>query len=653
MIDPVLIGPLKCFLLLAASALVYSLVHKRAVFSGKKDLRMRNAILMGSFLPFIVFVLFLFHLYDKFIILVIITGAILTPANFWNSRRISVAAQFRSWKRNTLLKIISIQQGGGKNYLQGLKDVFTVKKGWDAGILLMWIGAFITLFSRYHIRESDNYTLSELWLENLKMVRGINEGTWYIGNNIIPAELFLVNLYHRLTGIGEEMALHTFGLIENFLIAILLFWCVAKISASRYLIPFIAVLFYALAYPLLPINISLFLEHNSLNLAICLVLASLIFLIYPSTMYKNNRKYFGSLVLIFAATSIFHLFTALIVIPLILLCTVLFIKKRNLQYVGSAVLAWLTALFIISLVYAGICWTMHWSFYEFIMKEMITVNAYQDLSHLWVPVDDLFNLYRWLFYITLFLLAVIWWKKKYIPRALLISATASIIMIALPSQELQFLDQAMLFQLTSIFLVLAGASFLGAIQQLTPKPERSQGMLYPLGLGVMGLIVMFASIFTLPVEKSTHHTLNKELLGVYEDLSTSHLPFTYAVVNANYGLNLSISEHHFISYSSFLDGYKEKDSLYYHYRSDTKYLKNNPGLILPESVFVIITDSSDENYSDRLMTSKVDRIAIEEILKELKNRGRTVREHFSGSYLKVFEIINTPRASEVQQMVIG
>jgi hypothetical protein len=131
------------------------------------------------------------------------------------------------------------------------------------------------------------------------------------------------------------------------------------------------------------------------------------------------------------------------------------------------------------------------------------------------------------------------------------------------------------------------------------------------------------------------------------------LPYSYAVVNDNYGFTISKSKHHFIHYENFLDDYIRRDCLYQKIKENETLLRENPQNILPNSVFIFVSENRDEENLSPLATPIETKKNILNNLKVLKNSGRKIEIFYTDKYLTVYEIVNKENSSRLDELIFN
>lgn len=506
------------------------------------------------------------------------------------------------------------------------------------------------LTTRYLLLHFDAYTLSEIWLYDVGMVRSLNDQSWLYHADFVSVELLFINLYHMITGISEEMALHTFGLIENAVLALVIYRLVSTISGTRNLVPFIAVSFFALGIAFLPMTVSILQEHNASYLACCFAL--------PLAGYAMKGNHTGKAVIVLIALSttlvvcLVHAFTGLVMLGLLLLSALLISAREIRPLVGRIFLGWMAGILVAGIGLWFFCYLRGLDFQSSMASRFIAINSYEYYPQLRFPWPFIREYYLYLATTGILLGVFLAKKNKQLPHREITVLVWGMAMLGLGYLEVPWLDQALVNQSLTIALVLMlGALLSLLLKGLALMPIASSKVL-PISASLLSLIILFSLSGFTALEKREHDPLKEEILAVYYELGTSHLPYTYAVVNQTYGQQLSYDEHDFVNYDDFANTYLQRDSLYHVHKKNIDYLKSHPEVILPESVFVFMSKNSIQ-AERRLLTPTATRSAIEKVLGSLVAKGREVSLYSEGEYLQVYEILNKKNATTLNDLILG
>ncbi|MDO6604153.1 hypothetical protein [Arenibacter palladensis] len=490
----------------------------------------------------------------------------------------------------------------------------------------------------------------------MEIVKGFNSNIWFQNSGNLIGELALINLYAMAAGISEEMAMHSFGLIENFFLGLVLYWGLAKITKSKFIAPILGVICFAFFYKYLPININLLLEHSSLYLALCFALPAMVFTVIPKLLVLEKRRYFLVLLGMFSAIGFINFFVLLVILPLFLLCALVLSEESNRQYVFRSVLSFLLGVGVVIAVNGIGCYLNHMSFYEFLRSNIIQVNSYAYYPQLIVPLEQMLMYYNGIGLIALLMVMPLFLKNR---KKWTLGITFLLFLNLfnlIQYLEFDWLDMDLFYMSLSVFVSIVLGTIIGMLVyyfgiSIPRSPKKRAITLTFLFFGCTIGAYFSNGYFNYGNKKSDKLKMN--LLEVYDTLSSDYLPYSYAIVNQDYGQNLSINEHHFMNYSDFLNTYTKRDSIYQIYKEDKKFLEKNSEYILPNSVFVVITKSN--NNFEILELGTPEQVAEEIViqLEVLKSKGRIINVFRKDDYFTVYEIINKEKSSNLNDLILN
>ena len=653
-LDNVLLGPLRILLLFIGVLLVHQIVTRQSIKTYNLSYIIRRSMIIGSMIIVLIFVLVQLKMYDIFTLVLLLFGSLiflyLELGSFKNPLK-----KLRKKRKKFLLAFFKFMEEE-PNFSEQLKKIkkFLLPSKINGTLVIAFSVALSCLISRYLFLKNDLYTLSSLWIQNLEHVKSFNQNIWFSPGFPLLGEHAIINLYAKITGISEEMAVHSFGLLETFGVSLILYWLLVKISHSKFLAPIMAVLFFGFFYKYLPININLLLEHNAIYMAIWIALPAMVFTVLPQLLTLNKRKYFTVLFAAYSALTLISLFVALIIMPIFLVLSLLFFTKKTLPYILRSIGSYLLATVLVLAIHAAACWMLDTSFLTFLKQSMLLVDVYTYFPQLLMSVDELVILYASIGGVTFLGLIPLFInnKEKWTPA--MVFVVFSIAVIALKWTHLSWIDIDLYYQMLSVIIIIILGVFCGVINNFFSIPIFQTPKLKAVGIASVFILWIGISYFTNSFTNYNFEEIDElktDILLMYDDLSTNYLPYSYAVVNQNYGQSISKSEHHFINYDLFTTNYTKRDSVYQTIKEDPELLKKNSNFILPNSVFVFIAknnpNSTDENFKIKEKTI----VQIESQIQILKNRGRKVNVYFEDQFLKVYEIVNKENASKLNDLI--
>ncbi len=655
LLSSVPIGPFRIALLFAVILMVQKAISKRKVGKYELDYIIRLGTMLGSFTLLLTFTLIQLGMFDIFSILTLFFGMLCLLSMDVSSIR-NIYQQLNLKRRSFVIHFLRfLESDSKKEIINKYIDNLSPKKI-NFVIVMAFLLALTVFISRYLFIENDLYTLSSLWIKNMEIVKGFNSNIWFQNNGYLIGELALINLYAMTTGISEEMAIHTFGLIENFCLGFILYWCLVKVTRSKFIAPIFGVICFAFFYKYLPININLLLEHSSLYLALCFALPAMIYTLNPKLLLQEKTKYFLTMLAIYCAIGFINFFVLLIVLPIFLISTLMVINKSNISNILSSIWAFFLCVVVVLSINAIGCFVNHISFYAFLRSNMIQVNSYAYFPQLILPLEEMLFFYKGLGLVTLFMVVPLFIKDKRKWATTFVFLVFMNAFVLLQHVQFEWLDKDMYYINLAIFMVLLAGITVGLLVHYfkITVPKKTVFRAITLSLVFVGFTLgAYLSNGFFSYDNKKIDKLKTNLLEVYDSLSNDLLPYSYAVVNQDYGHNLSVNEHHFISYSDFLETYTKRDSVYHIYKDDKKFLQENTEYILPNSVFVIVTKSKSKIEAFNLETPE---LVANQLLKELeflKGKGRKINVFRDDDYFTVYEIVNKKNSSKLNDLIFN
>jgi hypothetical protein len=653
-INGMLLGPFRLAVLGIGFFILYRWVTKKPLVQNDLDWAFVNLSRYMSILMVVLFCLVFIKAYDLFTIfllfMVFLGLKYLDLKNYKNlNRRLSRK------KMPFLVAFFDfIEKRPGKEKLwQERKPFWKASKNYIALVLAL-VGA-LTFLSRYLFLKYDLYTLSGLWLKDLERVKSIDQGIFMANDLNLRGEPILIDLYAKITGISQEVALSSFGLLEHVGLVLMLYWLISKLSGSKLALPLFAVGLFAIGYGFLPININLLHQHNPEFLALIMAIPLMYFVAGKPAVLPKGVSLFGFVLPVAIAISATSIFIGFLIVPLFLSLLAI-IRVTPLERLGKITKAYAFGALSVLVLYGFMSWFKGYVFLDFLLTNLIQVNTYTYFPQLAVSLDELLLYYDYMSWLGVLLLLPLFLRDKGKWGAILAFSLFTILLLMLRNIDWPWFDNDILMQCLPWFLVLQLVlvlRVLGACLDVVLPTISSHKK--SLRLSLLSLILVGVLLFNGSTEYSLKEKepLKKELLKAYGTLSMGNLPYSYGVVNQGYGLTLAKGSHHFMGYAEFLDAYPKRDALYHAIKDDKNYLRAHPKLALPPSIFVFVSkpDASISEYG--LVTPPEVRRGIGELLRNLRKKGRHIETFFEDENLQVYEIVNKEDSSELNALIFN
>ncbi len=607
----------------------------------------------GSLLIILLFSLVQLGIYNLFNTIVIFMAFIVI--DYLGVRLIgkSLAFSFSKVKQKTFELIKNIELKKSWSFYINTKTGSKTRKKRLWILFLLFVLSFITFFSRYYFTKYDLYALSNLWILELETIIDFDKQQWFY-NGVTPVgELALINFYSKISSIPPEIALESIGIIESVLIGILIFWTISKITASKLIAPIVASLFFALCYVLSPINISYILQHKAMFLALSIAIPGMVFYLNPKHFKSNKRNYFLNYIFAFIAIGLIDIFTLIVIVLPFLIIGFLFSRRKFNSDNFTVIKAFFISSVVLSIIYGAECYSFGYDFEVFLKSSLIAASSYTYFPHLILPYNLLMSYYVLisLGLIVLLLILTYGFKEKWHESFTFL--ILFIFLILASNVKNEWLDQEMMKQAIAIFIPIFVGILIAVLLRIT-FPIYKKVMIikpYVAALTIIGL--SYTAIYFQQPEfdkLKQSDTTARKILDAYENISNVYFPFSYAVVNDYSAHSISTNQHFFINYEDFLEKYLKEDELYFKNIKNEKFLKENPGAVLPKSVIVFVYKKETEGISSLANSHNFSSEIIKQI-DVLRQRGRKITTIYSNDIFTVYEIVNKPNESRINDLI--
>ena len=654
LVNSVLIGPFRLLLVIFGLFLIHQFVTGRFLGKIRVDLLMKSGMWYSSILLLILIVLVLLDMYDLFSLLLIFIVFIILKyleiAGFINWSK-----SVKEKKRKFLLGFFSFMENrpNFRSLKQRmLKGVNAERK--NSVLFLFLILGSITFTSRFLFFKYDLYTLSSLWLKQLGIVKSFENGGWFNVDLKVKGELLFIDFYSKITGVSQEMALVSFGMLEDFFMSIVLFWVILKTTRSIYIAPICGVLFFAFFYQYLPININLLQKHSAIYLSLIIGLPAMVFIIYPEDLQVTKRRFLEIMLTVFVAIGFIDFFVLLCVFPFFFIAAILFTVRSNRSWLTRGLLAYIIAVTAVLFITYLSCYFTKQSFENFLLNNLVQIDSYTHFPQLGYSLSGLLTIYSIIGGLSLIITLFLWFKdsKRWAP--LLIMSVFCNGFMVLQYFPLNWIDIDLFYKVLSILVVLIFGMLVGLgvllFKYIWPKAIKWRIFFFCcLFIAIISTAYFSSNVMDYNIKE--REPLKSEILEVYSKLSMDNLPFSYAVVNQQYGQLISEKRHHYMHYTEFLNSYPQRDSIFWSLTDETRLLEENEQFILPQTVYVFVAeqDSSISEYG--LVTPKNTKLSILQSLEKLRRNGRQLTLYYQNSHLTVYKIVNEENATSLDDLI--
>ncbi|HIB38260.1 hypothetical protein [Mesonia sp.] len=521
---------------------------------------------------------------------------------------------------------------------------------WQIGIgLVLAITGFL---SRFFFFRYDTYSLSDPWYNSLENIKDISNQNWFFHKGTMMGDYAIMNFYGALTDISDLIIIESFGLLETSLIAVIIFWILYKITHAKFIPGLIASLSFLFLYAFLPLNLNLLVQHKPSFLALTIALPTVIFVLNPTYLRKKMSSYFIWITIIFTACFFLDLFVTLVVLLPLIFLSLIFSFKCNKHYLLRTFAAFDIALLVVLGSNFIASFVKNVSLLDYFASNLFSLNIYSYTPQLITSISNLIYYYQWLAAITLAFALVLFIKDRKKWLQVIVFLIYINILLSLNYFEDSTLDLDLVYQVISVFIpILFGITFfvlLKFIAFIIPKFTLNLPVRIAITIISITAIIFFLSKNPLSKVPYQHNVMKEQIIQAYDKLDSKLLPYSYAVANTYQNVAISKNSHFFIDYSYFNKDYLVQDSIYHKFKKDEEYLKSHPDVILPKSTFVFI-------YKDNPLANEVTnaetQLETKENLEVLRKRGRDVNLFFKKNLVEVYEVVNEPNSSKINDLI--
>lgn len=540
--------------------------------------------------------------------------------------------------------------------------------------LIATLAALVSMqfFIEYYIFNFDIFSFSKLWNANLSDIIHLDSQLWFTHENSTLGQSAFIDMYSKTVNVSPEVALQSISILEDILLNIIIFWTVYHISNFKFIAAVLASLFFTLAHTIIPVNIEFVLKNNSIFSALTLAIPLMVFMLKPSILQLKKHHFFVLSTLCFIAIGLINLVVLLVIFPMFLILMLVLNFQKEFEKFWFNMVSFLLGTTILLLIYAISCWYLCTDFMFFIHSNLISTHTFTYLPNLSFSYPKLILMYQissGLGIIGMVFLQIFKKENWKTSLALMLLFNGIILLTYLNSN---WLDTDLIISIIPVFLpITIGLNVALLIRFFAFKSEfstKNKFVLNGISIVVFLLILFFIQKESLQKLKTTDRTPTT-VLNAYDQISRSYIPYSYAVVNVNSAELISTNKHFFISYDYFINNYKYRDSIFNAHKKDPHFFVKNPKMVLPNSIFVFVyNDLTKNNPTDKSkishhyvldindpesLFSEGSRNAqkVQTIIDDLKQKGRDVNLYFSSKEVSVFELINVPKKSKIEDLI--
>tara|TARA_R110001599_G_scaffold350251_1_gene579973 strand:- start:11988 stop:13886 length:1899 start_codon:yes stop_codon:yes gene_type:complete len=631
---------------------------KRLFFKGKGSKNQINSMasMWSFFVSIIIIGIFLlvqingYDLMTCLFIMVIFFGVRLVGVQ----NVLSDSAQFRRQRKMILLSVLEKTEDK-EPIIDIVEEKPTKRLSINFGFVVMALTGFVAMTVRFYLLKYDNYQLSQSWFNELSILKGVSQQNWFSNDSGVVGQYALMTFYEKMTGISPEITLESFGILQAFILSFIIFWFMNTMTGSKITVPLMTTLSFAFFFNLVPINLSQIAHGKETLMALTLVLPAMVFIKKPWLLYaRSSRTYRYKIFVIFLAIALIDIYSLLVLIPPFFVVAPFFISKNYIRFYWIALKAYLLATATVLGLYAFYFYREGTDFLQFIISNLLSVTSSTYTSNMILPYDEMIRIVQVVSLVVVVAMLLMMKSKKDKWASLIAFVIYVNVLIFISFLNNRYFDQDLFNEVLPVFItIILGIAIYLFMYLFVTKVKRVH---MPDGLAVVFIFVLFGlgaffsqkSLFS--NEEATSR-LSKNVIAAYQEISSSFLPYSYAVVNSNTLQPLSTNSHNFLTYRDFMGEYAVRDSVYFANQKDKDFLRANTQYIIPNSLLVFIYDiESEDDFSKRAVyLHMTDEVMLR--IEKLRSEGRTIRVFFQKGDLTVYEIVNNPGEARINELL--
>jgi len=275
------------------------------------------------------------------------------------------------------------------------------------------------------------------------------------------------------------------------------------------------------------------------------------------------------------------------------------------------------------------------------------------MPNLSIPFEQLLTYYQYISLLSIVILPILIWFKKEEWKPALVFMLYFNLLVTLSFLNVEWIDVDLLRLALAAFIPITLGITVGVIiRVLDPLFKNVTNYTYLIASSAAALVlssIIYSQKSIVQGIKPSDKT-SRIVLDAYDEITHNYFPLSYAVVNDNITQTISLNKHFFINYEIFLLDYLESDAMYHKNKKIPNFLLDNPQYVIPKSILVFVykENAKEANYFSE--QKELEPLLIENI-NTLKKRGREVTKIYENPTLDVYEIVNEPKSSRIDDLI--
>ena len=633
------------------------------------DSTIRNWLTMGGFLVLAVFVLTVSKLYD-IISLWFLLLSVPVVRKIWRYHK-----EWGGWSANKWIKNSAME---AVYFVEQKRDWRSILKKLYKAIADEWkksgfstLAALLVATSALVIRIVPAYwhaaPFSRVWFDDLSRVNALLRHHYFIGGPSPGGLYSLISVFSFSARLSPDLLLHIFGALTIALLCLEIYWSLVYMTDSTSAALFGMLLFALFPTTIMPQLLETQVEANSLLLAICFALPTLILLF---RRIQNRKESIIPLIMGVAATGFTNTFILIeFLLPVFLVVLFYVLIQWNKKGIKAVVvligvgIATQIPFIMVSLIKGD-------SVAYYLLSQLFATQSIGIYDQLLLPLNKLGLIYGLSAagYVILVLLTHLLFSKKSPKRrtnnllmnTLMAGVTGAISLLYIfPSSMISsWIDVDQLAPVYSVMIALLSGLFMGWVISIIRFLSHENSH-FPEGTGYFlgGILTVFLLLFQGGIRFSTMlpRTEPDGFYKAFYRIINDNLPYTYAIVAPPIDKVQADQRSYFMDYNYFLEQYSELDSLYATQKKQRflSVVDKPQRVTLPASIFLMIENPDQKTIQPGILDhqQKIMRQMSLWLHRYQEKPGHIVKTYYHDSEVKVVELINEPGASKISDVL--
>lgn len=528
--------------------------------------------------------------------------------------------------------------------------------------LVAFLIAFFAAGVRIIPALQNSAPFSRTWYFELSSVKALSLQEYF---QLIPEPKgmhVLVHVFSTLTQVSPELILHILGALTSFFLALIIFWMINVITNSENpLAALVGMSIYAFVPMYVsPIILDLEVEANSISLALCFAIPTVVFFIRLMRLDEKIMWFYVCMGIF--ATALTNVFIFLMVLIPILLLGLLTLPIKSLgKRLGWSLLYIVSTSMVALFPYIIVCTLNGIPLQDFFQRELFDTLIFSYFPNLVMYIDEL-SMYYLLGGMVLLVANFMLLRFKAIDQKKELVFLILFILVSYiytPYFPFSYVlidpDQLNLFYalLIAVFIGLVFLNITRLLKVVFAKNERTYWAVN-IGTSIGFVLVLIFLQQGVLISRALPATLPNGFFEAYYRIVSERVPYTYATVSPELDRGLAENRHFFMNYEFFLDNYGVIDSLYQQYLTVPRAQREQRD-VPPASIFLFLEKPPYTGIQQGILYNSQNTMSdMQQWIEVFEGlEGRNIQVYYESDDAIIYEIVNRDSESRINAVLLN